>query len=259
MKNVLIACMVFLCAQTNAQKASLIYDDHAQVRQIGSFKAIKVSSGIDLYLTQAESCAVAVSASDNDIRNRIQTIVEGETLVIKLKNANGWSWSKWGNYKMKAYVSVKELNALLGSGAVNIFLLSKIVTPTLNVKLSGASDFKGEIDAAVLSVNVSGASDFNAQVNASSMILEASGASNIEMNGIVDDISIDLSGASDAKLYDLYAKGAVVKVSGASTANVQVSKLLKAQASGASNINYKGDAIVREMNSSGSSSIKHKD
>jgi hypothetical protein len=112
MKNILLALLTLFACNTQAQNASLIYDNNAQVRQVGNFTSIKISSAIDLYLTQSDHCQVAVSASKNEIRDRIQTTVEGNTLVIKLENNNGWlGWNNWGNYKMKAYVSVKEFNA----------------------------------------------------------------------------------------------------------------------------------------------------
>ena len=79
-----------------------------------------------------------------------------------------------------------------------------------------------------------------------------------EISGTADDLSLDLSGASIAKFYELYAKGAIVNVSGASTANIRVSELLKGDISGASIINYKGDAIVKEMKASGISSIRYR-
>jgi hypothetical protein len=260
MKKLFFLSLLFIGFQVNAQQSALIYDDNAQIRQVGSFTAIKVSSSIDLYLTQSDKCQVAVSASNTEIRNRIQATVEGGTLVLKLENSNGWNgWSKWGNYKMKAYVSVKDLEALTGSGASNIRLLSKIASPKLQLKLSGASDLKGDIEAGVFNVNLSGASDYKGQLNAASFVLDASGASNCELNGAADDISIELSGASDAKLYNLLAKGAIVSTSGASTANVNVSQLLKAHASGGSDIHYKGNAVVKSSNSSGGSNIKHHD
>ena len=258
MKNLYIVSFLFLCLQTNAQKPALIYDDNAQLRQVGNFKAIKVSSGIDLYLTQSDNCQVAVSASNNQIRDRIQTSMEGETLVIKFDNSNGWSWSSWGNYKMKAYVSIKELNALTGSGASRIRLLSTITTPKLQVKLLGATDLSGDIETRVFSLNLSGASDYKGKLNATSFVFNGSGASSCEISGTADDLSLDLSGASIAKFYELYAKGAIVNVSGAGTANIRVSELLKGDISGASIINYKGDAIVKEMKASGSSSIRYR-
>lgn len=260
MKNILFAFLTLLAASTQAQNASLIYDNNAQIRQVGSFTSIKISSAIDLYLTQSDNCQVAVSASKNEIRDRIQTTIEGSTLVIKFENNNGWSgWNNWGNYKMKAYVSVKDLNALTGSGATTIRLLSKISTQKLQIKLSGASDFDGAIEAGALDLNISGASNYKGQLNANSFILDASGASVCSINGAVDDMSLEISGASSAKLFDLFSKGAIVNTSGASMAHIQVSQLLKAHASGASDIIYKGNATLKDMNKSGGANISHKD
>ena len=76
MKNMFLTCMVFLFTQSFAQKNALIYDSHAQVRAVGNFSSIKVSSGIDLYLTQSDNCQVAVSATNDDIRDKIQTNIE---------------------------------------------------------------------------------------------------------------------------------------------------------------------------------------
>lgn len=260
MKNLFLAFFVLFASISQAQNSSLIYDNNAQVRQVGNFSSIKVSSGIDLYLTQSEKCEIAVSASKNEIRDRIHTTVEGSTLVIKFENSKGWSgWNNWGNYKMKAYVSVKELNALSASGASNIRLLNKIAAKKLQVKLSGASDFDGEIEAGAIDLNISGASNYKGQLNANSFTLDASGASQCSMKGAVDDMSIELSGASSAKLFDLFSKGAIVITSGASLAQVQVSQLLKAHASGASDIIYQGEATAKEIEKSGGSNIRHKD
>ena len=243
----------------NAQKSGLIHDDNVQVRKVGSFTAIKVSSAIDLYLTQSINCQVAVSASSEEYRNKIVTEVEGGTLILKIEDNNGWfNWKSWKDSKAKAYVSVKDLEALTGSGATNIHLVTKIESPKLKVKLSGASDMRGDIQAGGMSVQVTGASDYKGQLEAKSLVIDASGASNLELTGNVDDLSIEISGASDAKLYNLIAKGAIVHASGASTANVNVSQLLKVQASGASSVNYKGDASVKEMSNFGASSIKHR-
>ncbi len=259
MKKILLASLVIIGLVANAQKSGLIHDDHAQIRKVSSFTAIKVSSAIDLYLTQSNNCQVAVSASNEDYRNKIVTEVEGGTLIIRIENNNGWfNWKTWGDSKAKAYVSVKDLDAITGSGATNIHLVTKIESPKLKVKLSGASDMKGDIQAGAMTVQVSGASDYKGQLEAKSLVIDASGASNLELAGNVDDLSVEVSGASDAKLYNLVAKGAIVHASGASTVNVNVSQLLKAEASGASNINYKGEASVKEMSNSGASSIKHR-
>lgn len=259
MKKILLGLIVFVGLSAIAQKSSVIYDDHAQVRKVGGFTAIKVANAIDLYLTQSNANQVAVSANNEENRDRIITEVVGGTLIIRMAENDGWwSWKKWGDTKAKAYVSIKDIDAITASGATNVHLVNKIESPKLKVKLSGASDMKGDIEAGFISINASGASDLKGQLVAKSLVLDASGASNIELSGTADDLSIEVSGASDAKLFNLMAKGAIVHASGASKANVNVSQLLKAEASGASDINYKGDARIHEISNSGASSIKHR-
>jgi len=259
MKKILLLHLLFIASFVMAQKTSVIHDDHVQVRNVGNFTSIKISSAIDLYLTQSNTNQVAVSASDDEARGRIVTEVIGGTLIIKMSDKGSWwSWKRWNDSKAKAYVSIKDIDALTASGATNTHFVNKLESPKLKIKLSGASDIRGDVDVGYLAIDISGASDYKGQLVAKSLSLDASGASNIELNGKVDDLSVIISGASDAKLYNLISKGAIVNASGASTVNVNVSELLKAEASGASSINYKGDAKVQEMKNSGASSIKHR-
>jgi len=259
MKNILLAFILISSCNLNAQdKTAVVYDNHAQVRKVPNFNAISVSSAIDLYLTQSNANEVAVSASEEEIRDHIITEVVGGTLIIRLgENGTWFSWKKWGNYKTKAYVSIKEIDALTASGASNVHLVNTIETPKMRIKLSGASDFRGDIKGGTLDYTLSGASEYKGQVTANNILINGSGASNIELNGTVDDLSLEVSGASDAKLYGLVSKGAVVHASGASHAQLNVTEMLKAQSNGASNIDYKGNPNVKET-TSGASSIKHR-
>lgn len=260
MKRILLGLILITGCNVSAQnKTAVVYDNHAQVRKVPSFNAISVSSAIDLYLTQSNTNEVAVSASEEEIRDHIITEVVGGTLIIRLGDHGTWfSWKKWGNYKTKAYVSIKDIDALTATGASNVHLVNTIESPKIRIKLTGASDFHGDIKAGTLDYTLSGASDYKGQVTASNIIINGSGASNIELTGTVDDLSLEVSGASDAKLYGLTSKGAVVHASGASHAQLNVTEILKAQSSGASNIDYKGNPNVKESNTSGASSIKHR-
>ena len=260
MKKIFLACIVLTTINAVAQnKTTIVYDNHAQVRKVPSFTAISVSSAIDLYLTQSSTNEVAVSASEEEIREHIVTEVVGGTLIIRLGDHGTWfSWKKWGNYKTKAYVSIKDINAITASGASNVHLVNTIESPKMRIKLTGASDFHGDIKAGTLDYRLSGASDYKGQITANNVLLETSGASNIELEGTADDLSLEISGASDAKLYGLTTKGAVVHASGASHAKLNVTEMIKAIASGASNIDYKGDPKVKESSATGASSIKHR-
>jgi hypothetical protein len=260
MKKIVFALLLLVGFAVNAQeKTSVIYDKNAQVRKVSSFTAISVSSAIDLYLTQSNKNDVAVSASNDEIRDHIITEVVGGTLIIRLGDRGTWmSWKKWGNYKTKAYVSIKDIDALTASGASNVHLVNTIESPKMRIKLSGASDFKGNLKAGVLMYQLTGASDYKGEVIANSIDIDGSGASKIELTGNVDDLAVEVSGASDAKLYNLTAKGAILRASGASNIGVTVTEILRANSSGASDINYKGNPNVKESNTSGASSIRRR-
>lgn len=260
MKNLLFAILLLAGFALNAQeKTAIVYDENAQVRKVPSFTAISVSSAIDLYLTQSNKNEVAVSATNDEIRDHIITEVVGGTLIIRLGDKGTWfSWRKWGNYKTKAYVSIKDIDALTASGASNVHLVNTIESPKIRIKLSGASDFKGNIKAGVLMYQLTGASDYKGQITANSIDIDGSGASSIELTGNVDDLAVEVSGASDAKLYNLTAKGAILRASGASSIGVTVTEILRANSSGASDINYKGNPNVKESNTSGASNIRRR-
>ncbi|GAO45715.1 head GIN domain-containing protein [Flavihumibacter petaseus] len=230
-----LLCLVSVMV-TRAQKF-VINDANAELRQVGSFTGVKVNSAIDLYISQGDEVGVAVSASDKAVRERMRTEVKDGVLHIWMDSKG---WTDWkGNKHMKAYVSVKTLTSIKADGACDVNLMGKIKADALNVDLGGASDMSGELECNKLDMDVSGASD-------------------TKIKGNVGTISVKVSGASSVKGWDLVADFCEVDASGASSINVVVNKEMKVKASGASDINYKGEGVIREMKSSGASSISKK-
>lgn len=259
MKKILLFALIMSGFLAQAQqKTGLIYDNNVQKRKLPSFSAISVSNAIDLYLTQSNRNEVAVSAVTEEARDRIITEVEGNTLVIRLANEGWRSWKNWSDSKAKAYVSVEELYALTASGACDVRIINIIEASKLKIKLTGASDLKGDLAVGALSVQLSGASEYKGKLKAKSLTMDLSGASDAELDGAADDLVVELSGASDAKLSHFEVKGAKVHASGASSAKLNVSQLLKVEASGASSVEYKGEVVAKEISSTGASSVKHK-
>lgn len=258
MKKILLSIALFTSLNLFAQnKVGVIYDQNAEVRKVPSFSAIRVSNAIELYLTQSNKTAVAVSASSEELRDEIITEVVGGTLIIRLADGNSW-WNRknWNNSKTKAYVSVVELNALHASGATSTNIINGLKGQKLKVTLSGASDLKGSLDMGTVLFEMSGASNTKLTIESGSIYIKGSGACDIEVKGKADDMVVDLSGATDAKLFELVVKAAQLKLSGASHARVNVTEMLKVNASGASDVDYKGSPSVKEVQSSGASSIK---
>ena len=233
MKKFLLVLVTAACVM-GAQAQKTFNDPNAEVRNVSGFHAVKVSSAIDLYLTQSGSETVAVSAADVKYRDRIRTTVEDGVLRIWFDN-DGWKWNT-GNKKLKAYVSVREIDKLVASGACDVFVDGVLKANSLNINLSGASDLKATVEANTLTIDQSGASDAN-------------------ISGRAGTLKIEVSGASTFKAFDLSTENCLARASGASDIRITVTKELNARASGASSIQYKGDGVIREMHSSGASSV----
>ena len=77
--------------------------------------------------------------------------------------------------------------------------------------------------------------------------------------GSISSLEAEISGSSDLLDYDLNISNLDINLYGASTAFLSVNESISIKASGASVLNYKGDATIQESELSGSSSIIKKD
>lgn len=240
MKRIFILLMVLTAAlpALSQIEKNLVHDGNAEVRNLKGYTTVDVSGAIDLYLSQGTEDAVAVSASSPEIVSRIRTEMRGSTLRIYF-DSKGINWKKWGNHKMKAYVTFRQLSTIEASGACNVKVSGKIKQEELKIEMSGASDFKGDVEM-------------------SNLILEASGASRITVNGTVKKLGVNANGASDIRGYDISAEECKIDASGASVVRVTVNKELNATASGASAIYYKGEGLIRDINTSGGATVKRR-
>lgn len=239
MKKVLSVFLLISLAFAGFSQQS--YNDaNAQPRSLtGSFHAIKVSNAIDVYLSQGSEEAIAVSAVSDEVRNKIKTVVENGVLKIYYENERNW-WKQSGSKKMRAYVSFKQLDNITASGASDVIVNGTLQSNELEFHFSGASDFKGMVSANELKVDMSGASDVTV------------------LGGKVTSLKIVASGASDFKGYEMVADNCSATASGASSIKITVNNELNANASGASDIHYKGNGKIRDLKSSGASTVSRK-
>ncbi len=238
MKKIILSTFLLVTVSFSfAQNGKIIDDRNAEKRNVTGFHAIHVASGIDLYLSQGDE-AVAVSASDIDVRNHIRTEVVNGVLKIYYQNTGTLHFG-WGNKHLKAYVSIKNIDGLDASGGSDVYLQGMIKSEKLNIELSGGSDLKGSVDVHEMSINQSGGSDVN-------------------ISGSVASLNVDASGGSDLNGYELVTDYCKIDASGGSDSHITVNKELSAKASGGSDIYYKGNAIIHELKSSGSSSVTKK-
>ena len=234
MKYLFIFLLAVISIQSFGQ--TVINDRNAEVRNVISFSGIKVSGGIDVYLSQGADYALAVSASEDKYRDEIKTEINNGVLTISY---NGGPLRYSTNRNLRAYISFKTLESIEASGACDLNINGLFKTNSLKVKLSGACEIKGAIEISNLQLNMSG-------------------ASTVKLSGTVENLKIDASGASDVKNYDLAVDNCMADLSGASDIKITVNKSISAKASGASSLYYKGNPERKEINTSGASNISQR-
>ena len=211
----------------------IIKDENVVQRQVGDFAGIKVSGGIDIYLSQGADYALAVSANESRYRDNIKTKIVNGILYIYYE---GSSISFNERRNLRAYLSFKNLESIEASGACNVIINNIMNVSDLKLKMSGASEMRGTLKSS----NVS---------------LKMSGASTIKIDGTIENLRAEASGASDMKNYNLVVDNCIIKLSGASDMKITVNNSLSINASGASDFSYKGNPTNKDINVSGASTV----
>lgn len=221
-----LALFLFLSFNLSAQER--------QNRDLRKFDAISVGGGIDLNLTQSESQSVVIAANE-DIIDRILTEVQGSTLKIYIKDSYKYNYGK--NGPMVADVSLPYLKKLMASGGSDVQSMGEWKSDDFRIQASGGSDITLKLIAESLEVQCSGGSD-------------------LDINGKVDDLEIQSSGGSDFNGKQLIAKEARIQSSGGSDVYIHVTDKLVVRASGSSDVYYKGDPAIRDIDSSSSADVR---
>ena len=212
--------------------------DKTETRNLSNFKGIKVSTGIDLYITMGNTEEVRIVA-DDDIIDKIITEVKDGTLRIYMKQSNNWfNWNN-GNQTRKAYVTVKELQ---------------------EIEASSGSDVKSEntLTGENLKVHASSGSDVAIDVIYKSVRVDTSSGSDAKLTGKVKTLEAEASSGSDINAKELESKICKVNVSSGSDATVNVADELYANASSGADVNYYGNPQVKDINESSGGDINRK-
>lgn len=233
MKTVILFLAVFLSGILLL--AQPINDPNAEQREAKNFHVINVSGAFDVYISQSKVEAVAVSGASTKDKENIKVEVKEGILYVSYDGKGKLGWNTV-NKKLKAYISFSNIDKLIIDGACNAFFTDIINVNELTINQSGASDLIGTLNVNYLHVDLNGASD-------------------VTLSGTAKFLSVEVNDASEFKGYDLVTATCNAKASGASEISVTVNKELSAQASGLSEIKYKGSGVIVDKKISGASSV----
>jgi hypothetical protein len=213
-------------------------DPNAEVRDVKGFKGVNVATGIQLYLTQDEKEAVAISAETAEARARVKTIVQDGVLRIFFENsALGFKFKNLRK-NVKAYVSIATVEKLGVSSGATMQIEGAIKADKLELDAHSGGTFKGKVEVASLEVE------------------HESGAM-VKISGTAGKVAVDGSSGSDLSGYDLVTEKATVNVSSGASVKLTINKEVNAKASSGGELVYKGNATRNDVTTSSGGSVRN--
>jgi hypothetical protein len=232
MKKLVLVCWLLVSALSlMAQK--VINDPNAESRDVKGFHAVKVSSGIELLLTQGSSEAVAVSASATEFRDRIKTVVEDGVLKIYYDHSY---WKEARHKKLKAYVAVVNIDRLEANSGASVKMESSLKSDKLAIGVSSGAVVNGQVEASALSI-------------------DQSSGSVMHLSGSAAQVTVEGSSGSVFRGYELVADNCDVGTSSGAGVQITVNKELSAKASSGGYIRYKGEGVIRNIRTGSGGSV----
>lgn len=220
-----------------AQQAKSIHDPDARERKLnGSFHAVEVSDGIELFLSAGSSEQLAVSMSDFSYDDKLKTEVEDGVLKIYYKNEN-YKIPRGKKLGMKAYVSYKNIDRLQATSGSWVRFSDGLKTASLSVKLTSGAHMEGRLDVDDLSV------------------VQNSG-SRAEITGNAQKTTLDLSSGAKFSSPDFSTKTCNAEASSGSAIDISIDQELLAKATSGAKIRYKGQAVIRDIKVNSGGSVK---
>ncbi len=215
-------------AKTNAA-------DPTEDRHLSGFKAVNVTGGFDVYITQGATESVKVVAPEDVIHNII-TEVKGNTLNIYTKDHLSWSNLFSGHKKMAVYVSIHEIEGIELTGSGDVYFKEGVTASSMRLHLTGSGDITGKLTAKNLESAITGSGD-------------------IKVSGHADNSKVSVTGSGDYTARDLITGNTSARVSGSGDVTVNVNESLEASVTGSGDIHYSGNPKNIRKSKTGSGDI----
>ncbi|HEY0741217.1 MAG TPA: head GIN domain-containing protein [Chryseosolibacter sp.] len=193
------------------------------------FDRLEMGDALQVDVEQGNFFEISVRGDRRNI-NDLEVFKEGSTLIVR--------FDEWENRRHETYVT--------------------ITMPTIvGANFSGASNSRisGFDELTKFDLYLSGASTSQVDVVASEFETVVSGASVLNLRGSASVMNAEVTGASVLKAFNFPVVTSDILATGASHASITVADQLKAVASGASSVTYRGNPTVTS-DVSGSSSVR---
>lgn len=205
-------------------------------RNIGDFERIQFEGRGDLILTEGNTPALELEASDEVDMRRIKTYVQGNTLYIKYERDDDDVWDM--HPKIIAYLSFRKLQEIRAAGIVDVKTESPIRNSNFRFTAEGMG--KSNLEVAVDRIEV-----------------QIAGTADVELRGVVNRGSLLLEGTGKLDAFEMKASSIDAEVNGTGSLFVYATERLHVEANGfGAQVKYKGNPADKVIDKSGWVSVK---
>ncbi|WP_179336227.1 head GIN domain-containing protein [Winogradskyella costae] len=194
------------------------------------FNEIKVSQGIDLYITQSDAIGLSVEADEN-LQDLIMTDVENSILHIYATENIRRASSK------KVLLSIETISALKATSGSDVYSTNTISVPGLEINTTSGADITLDVITETLKCKSTSGSDIKVSGTTKFLIAEATSGSDIDASNLLADTS-DVKATSGADI------------------SVNTSKELTANATSGGDIRYSGNPKKVNKSDTSAGSVK---
>ena len=204
-----------------------------QKRNISSnFEAIRVSNGIDVYLTMGNKTSLTLEADEN-LHDIILTEVEDGVLHIHTDdNVNIWSAKS-----RKIYLTAEKINEIKINSGAELISENTIEAEDLKVSTTSGADVKLIVDVTNLSCTTTSGADARLKGKADHFVAKSTSGSGLKASG-------------------LETKTCKARVTSGADISVNVTEELDASATSGGDIRYTGNPKKIRKNSSSGGDVR---
>lgn len=219
-----LSLLVFFFAVT------LVLAQTSETRVIDSFRGIKSSQAIDVYLKKGVKESVKVEASGTSLNN-VLTEVSGTYLKIHMREGN------YKNNNVKVYVTYVNLEKISASSASSVYS-------------------EGTITGTNFEINISSAASVEVSLEVKNLNLDASSAGDAVLEGKAQSITVEANSAGDVDAYGLESEVVRASANSGGSVKVNVVKELDAHANSGGSVRYRGNPTKTNTGANSGGSVK---
>jgi hypothetical protein len=193
-----------------------------KLRALGSFSKLRIDGPVDVKLSQGSNEQATVVADDN-VEPLVETVVEGDTLVVRLLKDSGFST----RHAPVVRVDAKALQAVAVNGSGDLSI-DRLKGDSFALNILGSGDVRlGLVEVRDLQVSITGSGD-------------------VQVAGRADQQRWTIHGSGDVDARSLTGRSAKVELNGSGDLSLGVCEQLDAQLSGSGDLSYAGRPQLRQ-------------